>query len=85
MAKRVEVGPAPEGLRFANPALLASVCCFVILLQGGKASGEPLPGFDLDPAQLQARMDACVSYQVGEQEVLMGWVKRRTGETRHWR
>lgn len=30
-------------------------------------------------------MDACMSYQVGEQEILMGWVNLRTGDTRHWR
>jgi hypothetical protein len=65
--------------------LLACVCSCLLLLDVGRGIAEPLPGFDLDPAQLEARMDACISYQVGEREILMGWVNLRTGETRHWR
>jgi hypothetical protein len=49
------------------------------------AAADPLPGFDLDPVQLEARMDACMGYQVGEQEILLGWVNLRTGKLRHWR
>jgi hypothetical protein len=49
------------------------------------AAADPLPGFDLDPDQLAERMDACLAYQLGEQDVLMGWISYRTGETRHWR
>ncbi len=30
-------------------------------------------------------MDACMAGQVGLDEVLMGWVKIRTGEIRRWR
>ena len=30
-------------------------------------------------------MDACLAYQVGEQELLFGWRNLTTGEERHWR
>ena len=49
------------------------------------AAADPLPGFDLDPVQLEARMDACMAYAGGEQEILMGWINLRTGQRRQWR
>jgi hypothetical protein len=49
------------------------------------ASADPVPPFDLDPIALEARMDACMAYQVGEQEILMGWQNFRTGDLRQWR
>jgi hypothetical protein len=66
-------------------ALLACVCSCLLLLGVGRAIADPLPGFDFDPEELRARMDACISYQVGEREILMGWVNIRTGDSRHWR
>lgn len=48
------------------------------------AAADPLPGFDLDPAELGARMTACVAYEVGEQEILMGWVNLRTRTSSDW-
>lgn len=49
------------------------------------AGADPAPGFTFDPVALEEKMDACMAYEVGPQEVLMGWVNVRTGETRHWR
>lgn len=50
-----------------------------------QASADPAPGFDFDPAKLKERMDACMEYRVGEQEILMGWVKVSDGDHRQWR
>ncbi len=42
------------------------------LVPTSTAVADPLPGFDLDPVELGARMTACAAYEVGEQEILMG-------------
>jgi hypothetical protein len=52
---------------------------------GTPAEADPLPGFDLDPDQLAERMDTCLAYMAGEQEILMGWRNLRDGTERHWR
>lgn len=49
------------------------------------AHADPAPGFDFDPAKLQARMDDCLEYAVNDAFVLMGWRNISTGETRQWR
>ncbi len=49
------------------------------------AAADPLPGFDLDPVQLAAPMDDCLSFRSGKDEILMGWVRLSTGERRTWR
>ena len=49
------------------------------------ARADPVPGFDLDPVQLEHRMQQCVAYSVPEGGALMAWVNMRTGETRTWR
>ncbi|MBQ6644226.1 MAG: hypothetical protein IJH84_24790 [Saccharopolyspora sp.] len=49
------------------------------------ADADPAPGFQFDPAALQARMDDCLEYAVDDSFELMGWVNVSTGESRHWR
>ena len=66
-------------------AVVAVTAAFLIVAEIGPAAADPLPGYDLDPIQLEARMDACLAYQVGEQEMLMGWRSLRDGNERHWR
>lgn len=67
-------------------------CVLVLVLAASASLGiptaghaDPVPGFDLDPVQLEQRMQRCVSYAVPENEVLMAWVNMRTGDTRTWR
>lgn len=52
---------------------------------GAHAGADPAPGYDFDPEKLRAKMDQCMAYAVGEQEILIGWIKVSTGEVRQWR
>ena len=49
------------------------------------ATADPMPGFSFDSAELQRRMDSCMEYQSGPNEILMGWLNVRTGDQRQWR
>lgn len=71
--------------RLARLAVVAAAALLTTLISTSAAEADPLPGYNLDPAQLQARMDACMAYQLGEQDVLMGWWNFRDGAERHWR
>ena len=42
------------------------------------ATADPMPGFSFDSAELQRRMDSCMEYQIGPNEILMGWLNVRT-------
>lgn len=44
-----------------------------------------MPGYDLDPVKLAKRMDECLSYRMGENTILMGWISFRDGRQRQWR
>ena len=65
--------------------LLVAFTASIAVGLAAPAAADPLPGFDLDPDQLTERMDSCLAYQVGEQEILMGWRNLRDGAERHWR
>jgi hypothetical protein len=49
------------------------------------ASADPVPGFDLDPAALEQRMDDCLSFHSPPDAVLMAWNNVRTAQQRTWR
>jgi hypothetical protein len=51
----------------------------------GVAQADPVPGFDLDPVKLTARMDACLAFTGPKDAVLMAWINLRTGDQRTWR
>jgi hypothetical protein len=51
----------------------------------GVARADPVPGFDLDPVKLTARMDECLAFTSPKDAVLMAWINLRTGEQRTWR
>lgn len=58
----------------------------VLLASGSQAAcAEPMPGYDLDPAKLAQQMDECLSYQMGENTILLGWMSFRDGRQRQWR
>lgn len=66
--------------------LIVSVVCVVgVLFGAGAASADPLPGYSLDLAQLEDRMQRCVSYESSDNAVLMAWVNFSEGATRTWR
>ncbi|SDC97391.1 hypothetical protein [Actinokineospora iranica] len=69
---------------FTRIAAGAAVAALAVTT-GPAASADPAPGFDFDPAKLDARMDDCMAYAVDEQFLLMGWINVSTGETRQWR
>lgn len=75
--------------RRARTAVKAAFVTAVIVslgaVSGRPAGADPAPGFEFDPAKLRAKMDACMEYRVGEQEILMGWVNIRNGDLRQWR
>ena len=62
-----------------------AVAAGVTVAAGPVADADPAPGFDFDPGKLIQRMDACLAREVGPDELLMGWVNVRTGDTRQWR
>ena len=72
-------------MKWVRVMIVVATATVLGVLGAASAGADPLPGFDLDPVQLEARMDACMAYRVGEQDVLMGWWNLRTGEQRHWR
>lgn len=69
----------------ARNAIVVVASLIVLILHTGTARADPLPPFDLDPAKLEARMNACLAGEVGDQEVLFGWWNLSTGQERHWR
>jgi hypothetical protein len=56
-----------------------------IVFAPGAAQADPVPGFDLDPVKLTARMDECLAFTGPRDAVLMAWINLRTGEERTWR
>jgi hypothetical protein len=46
--------------------LAAVVTALAVVGLARPAAADPLPPFDLDPVKLEARMDACLAYAVGE-------------------
>lgn len=66
-------------------ALIAATAALLGVASGQPAVADPAPGFEFDPAKLEAKMDACMEYRVGEQEILMGWINSRNGDVRQWR
>lgn len=71
--------------RSARSACVIFVVAAFGLASGHSASADPAPGFEFDPVKLEARMDACMEYQIGEQDILMGWANISTGDVRQWR
>ena len=71
-----------DRVRTTTVVLVAAV---LGLLGAAPVAADPLPGFDLDPVALEARMNDCLAHAVGEQEVLMGWRSLRDGKERNWR
>jgi hypothetical protein len=65
--------------------LLTAVALVLLGPTAVAARADPAPGFDLNPAELEARMNACMAYQVDEREILMAWWNLRSGEVRQWR
>lgn len=66
---------------------VAAVMTTLILIVTAQlpAAADPMPGFDLDPAKLEERMDGCLTGVVDNKFLLMGWVNLRSGEQRRWR
>lgn len=62
--------------------LLAAIAGAVLLTAGlsTSAQADPAPGFDFDPAKLQARMDDCLEHAVDDTFLLMGWRNISTGK-----
>lgn len=60
-------------------------CLIGVLLSAGVAGADPLPGYSLDPAQLEGKMQRCVSYESPEDAVLMAWINFSDGARRTWR
>ena len=60
-------------------------CLIAVFVGSGVASADPLPGYSFDPAQLEDRMQRCVSYESPENAVLMAWVNFSEGAARTWR
>lgn len=55
------------------------------ILAVSTAVADPMPGYSLDPLELESRMDSCMAYRIGPHEILMGWINIRTGDQRQWR
>lgn len=66
-------------------ACIAFIVAILGVTSGQSVSADPAPGFEFDPAKLEAKMDACMEYQSGEQDILMGWANISTGDIRQWR
>jgi hypothetical protein len=66
------------------PALATATALLLVLGVQLPASADPLPGFTLDAAQLEQRMDDCLAGAVDNKFLLMGWINVRTGEQRRW-
>lgn len=76
----------PRSMKTAMKAAFAAAAVALLgVVTGQPASADPAPGHDFDPAKLEAKMDACMEYRVGEQEILMGWINVRNGDIRQWR
>jgi hypothetical protein len=71
-------------IRWAIGGVLTVVSA-LLLASTPSARADPIPGYDLDPAELARRMTACLERASPKDTVLMGWVSFRTGEYRHWR
>ena len=67
---------------FRSWAITAAAAACVVTATPA-ADADPAPGFQFDPAALQARMDDCLEYAVDDSFELMGWVNVSTGESRH--
>lgn len=68
---------ARPGKTAMKSILVAASAALLGVASSQSASADPAPGFEFDPAKLEAQMDACMEYRVGEQEILMGWIKRK--------
>ena len=66
-------------------AALSTTLLVSAVLTVPRASADPLPGYDLDPAELERRMDTCMAMAMPANEIIMGWVSFRTGARRQWR
>ncbi|MGH4026566.1 MAG: hypothetical protein ACRDRV_18480 [Pseudonocardiaceae bacterium] len=76
----------PRSITIAlKSAFAAAAVALLGVVSGQPAGADPAPGYDFDPAKLEAKMDACMEYRVGEQEILIGWMNVRNGDVRQWR
>jgi hypothetical protein len=64
--------------------LLAGVLVALGVLSAPPLEADPLPGFSLDPVQLEQRMEDCLAGAVDDKYLLMGWINLGTGEQHRW-